>query len=55
MSKRKETIIHMNINSKEWKDKMAKLNKQLDERDGDLRHEQFAIGYVKHISKLPPK
>jgi hypothetical protein len=51
MGKRKETIIHMDVNSQEWKDKMAKLNKELDERDGDLRHEQFPIGYVQHIQK----
>jgi hypothetical protein len=56
MSKRSaDTIIHMDVNSQEWKDKMAKLNEQLDNRDGNLRHEQFAIGYRKHLTKNPPK
>jgi hypothetical protein len=54
MGKRKETIIYMDTNSQEWKDKIAKLNKQLNDRDGNLRHELFPIGYEKHISKLPP-
>lgn len=50
MSK-KDTIIKMDINSKEWKDKISKLNKILDERDGNLRHEQFPIGYRKNLRK----
>jgi hypothetical protein len=37
MSKRKVISIKMDINSQEWKDKMEKLNKELDERDGENR------------------
>jgi hypothetical protein len=28
----------MDVNSQEWKDKMKKLNEELDKKEGDARH-----------------
>jgi len=51
MKKEKTIYRQYDVNSPEWKKKIEDLGKQLDKRDGTLRHELFSIGYTKNLSK----